>query len=509
MGAMAHSQENWIEIDREGLAKQVRHRGKGFVIRELVQNAWDESPKTVDVHIRRPPNSPFVEVSVTDDSPNGWYDLAHVFTMFAPSYKAAHAEQRGRWCSGDKMVLAIARCAHVETMDGTVSFNASGRRLTSARRSVGTRFVAEIRMTREEYDSLSSEISRLIPPEGIRTTFNGAEIHHRKMARSFSVQLPTILADEEGNLRPTRRKTEVRLYDPLPGEVTNIYEMGIPVVEAACQWHIDVQQKVPLNSDRDNVTPAYLREVYAEILNNAHGDLDEVQASKPWATSGAGHKHITPQALWSVQDKAYGKKRVMYDPSDTEANGIAFSKGYTVIHGRSIDPDVAARQREFRERGIDITPRSGLVTPSPTAYSKDPDAPTAKEVGHEKWTSEMEAVEKYVTRMAEHLLGIGIKVRFMRVNQFSAAWCPCPFAVEFHFGYNSLGKGFFARACSTDEGRERLDSIIIHEFAHHHESDHLSSKFHDACCDLGAKMARLARNNPGTCKIKVSKEKTA
>ena len=45
-------------------------------------------------------------------------------------------------------------------------------------------------------------------------------------------------------------------------------EMGIPVVpvDENLRWHVDIGQKVPLNIERDNLTPSYLR-IGAGTLN--------------------------------------------------------------------------------------------------------------------------------------------------------------------------------------------------------------------------------------------------
>jgi hypothetical protein len=41
----------------------------------------------------------------------------------------------------------------------------------------------------------------------------------------------------------------------------------IPVVKINAKYHVSVGQKVPLSIDRDNVTPAYLKAIYVELLN--------------------------------------------------------------------------------------------------------------------------------------------------------------------------------------------------------------------------------------------------
>jgi len=61
------------------------------------------------------------------------------------------------------------------------------------------------------------------------------------------------VADENGILRSRKRTTKVRLFEvPIGGAY--LYEMGMPVVPIDCKWSVDVQQKVPLNIERDNVT---------------------------------------------------------------------------------------------------------------------------------------------------------------------------------------------------------------------------------------------------------------
>ena len=51
------------------------------------------------------------------------------------------------------------------------------------------------------------------------------------------------------------------LYEPLPGEVASLYEMGLPIVCTEDKWHVSVGQKIPLNKDRNNVPPRYLKAV--------------------------------------------------------------------------------------------------------------------------------------------------------------------------------------------------------------------------------------------------------
>ena len=41
---------NWLEIDKDGLQALQDGKSKTFIVRELVQNAWDENTKQCDLY---------------------------------------------------------------------------------------------------------------------------------------------------------------------------------------------------------------------------------------------------------------------------------------------------------------------------------------------------------------------------------------------------------------------------------------------------------------------------
>src|SRR5690606_26682622 len=128
----------------------------------------------------------------------------------------------------------------------------------------------------------------------------------------------TEVADQEGMLRRTNRKCVLEIFDPLPGERASLYEMGIPVVETGDRYHINVHQKVPLNMDRDNVPPAYLRTVRTLTLNHVFGKLSEDDANSTWVRDGVSDGRCQDEAVKKILDLRFGEKRVAYDPSDPE-----------------------------------------------------------------------------------------------------------------------------------------------------------------------------------------------
>ena len=59
------------------------------------------------------------------------------------------------------------------------------------------------------------------------------------------------------------------------------------------------------------------------------------------------------------------------------------------------------------------------------------------------------------------------------------------------FNLARCGRRFFEQGVMDDVNR-----LLIHEFAHHYESDHLSESYYDALADLGARLTRLALDKP-------------
>jgi hypothetical protein len=466
--------DNWLAVDRKGLGLILERRGKEFAAVELVSNAFDEDGVTrVGVTLTSEQGKPSAMLVVTDDAPDGFADLTHAFTMFAPSRKKGEAEQRGRFNLGEKLVLAIATEAVVASTRGAVSFNEDGTRTTSEqRRAAGSAFSGRLRMTRSEVDEALAVLHRVIVPEGITLTVNGDEVAHRTAVRTVKAELPTEIADEEGALRRSSRKATVRLFTPEPGEVAHVYEMGVPVVEHDGAWHVDVGQKVPLNMDRDNVTPAYLRKLRTIMVNAAADLLDEDEAAKPWVAEGL--EDAAPEQVGTVLDKRFGEKRVVYDPTDPEANKRALDSGYAVIHGGSL-----SRKGWDAVRATGTTQAAGKVLPSgvDTASSGKPP------LDEDELTDGMRRIVAYAEQIGLHLLKVKPTVAVESLFSARHAATFGRLSVRLTFNVGRLGHAWF-----DNPDPVAVDALLIHEFAHYWVSDHLSDAFHDRCCTLGAQL---------------------
>jgi len=426
-----------------------------------------------------------LRLSVIDDSPDGFADLAHAYTLFAESRKKANPQQRGRFNLGEKLVLALCKEARLTSTRGTVQFSRKGRRNSASRTPCGTEFHATLRMNRSEYREACEYMRALIPPAGVETTFNGALLEHRTPVHAFRAVLPTVTCDENGVMRSTRHEAVVEVHTARGSEVPSIYELGLPVVETGDKWHINVLQKVPLNMDRDNVTPGYLRELRVAVLNEMHPAIQGDDTTADWVREAAADARCSDEATTTLITERFGERRASYDPSDVEAVNRLRSQGYTIV------PSGGLSKGEWQNaKRAGALKAAGAIAPTPRVRFA-PDGEPLNVVGEEKRSAGMKLVVDYSRTIARELLEADVTVTIANEPgiRHEAWWGDVPPKLTYNVA--RLGRKWF------DEGiREAVDELILHELGHHYEPDHLDAKYHAALCRLGAKMKRLALERP-------------
>ena len=481
----------WFEVDKEGLAKLCARRGKVFVIHELLQNCWDlDGAGTTKVTFQPVTGRPLATLTVEDDDPNGFADLAHAYTLFAESAKKSNPNKRGRFNLGEKLVLSLCEEATITSTKGGLRFDRDGRHTLRRRREAGSLIECTIRMTRDEYDEALRLATLVLPPADSRTYLNGERIAVRTpIGVACSVALPTEVMNEDGSLRRAVRETDVRVHRPLPGETPHLFEMGIPVMELPeDDFHISVEQKIPLGLERDAVTPAYLSRLRAYVLGVTHKLLEPHRASATWVNDALGDAAVDPRSVRAVIDKRFGDKAVISDPSDLEGTNMAVAQGYTVVAGGTFPKPVGGGTARPRP----LLP-AGQVTPSPRPFS--PDGEPLSLIPPAEWTPDMLTFADLTNIIAGRCADIDtVTVMFThdRNWRFNAAYGRDSDRVgHMYVNAGRLGSAFFGPPCRQEQLR-----LILHELAHH-AGHHLEAAYHEALCQMGAALAILARDRPG------------
>ncbi len=481
------SRLRWLDVDLLGLRQVLERRPKEFIVYELLQNAWDENSTLVEVSFPRPVKGK-TRLTVTDNSPEGFRNLAHAFTLFAESDKKSNPQQRGLFNAGEKFVLAFCEEASIITTTGAIRFNGQGRRKTRQRRSEGSEFSGLLRLTTTEWKHICAAVHRLIPP--VTTTLNGQRLENRHPLHVFSAVLPTVQTGNGSGLRRTERKTEIRVYEPLLGETPTLYEMGIPVVETGDRWHVDVQQKVPLNVERDNVTPAYLRVLRVAVLNELAHRLTSDEVSDTWVRDALGDTRASRDSVKTVIDLRFGEKHVTFDPHDRESNLAATSQGYTVISPASLS---LAEWNNVRKYEASLP--AGRVTPSPKPFS--PHGTPLKVLDANSITDELRRFERFARELAKVLLGHDISIQFANDRSWSFHGC----YGNSHLTVNVTTHGVSWFNGNNGELLQNWIPFLVHEFAHEKEKGHLSDAYHRECCRLAGVLARSLVEQPERLRI--------
>lgn len=473
---------DWFAVDKQGLAKLLERKGKAFVVFEILQNALDTDATCIDIVLEPLPNKSQARLTVGDDDPDGFANLADSWTLFAKSVKLGNPEKRGRFNLGEKLVLALCETAVISSTTGTVRFDKDGRHVTREKRDKGSVFDGTLRMTRNEYSEVCKAVRTILVPYNQRIRFNGEELPEHKRIEGFRIKLATEVADSESVLRRTVRETLVQLHAVEEGEHPHLYEMGIPIVELTGgePWHVDVHQRVLLNSDRDNVTPAYLRDLRTGMLNAMHPFIKGAdEATRDWVRDAMADPRASKDAVAHIKTERFGEKAVAYDPSDPEGSKIAAHEGYTVIPGGALSKG----EWENIKRDNIVLP-AGRVTPSKSEKTAD----TRILDLHEE-TKGMQKLKQFVGGLAEVLIGSKLYTAFIDAPKANTLASYGGGVISFNI--SRLGPDWFEKGVTEAQ----LD-ITLHEIGHTMGEDHLSKEYNDALTKLAAKLAFYVADHP-------------
>jgi hypothetical protein len=349
-----------FEIDELAFRRANQGRPLAHLVRELIQNTFDEDARFCHVKVQEIPDG--LKIEVEDGVKRGIRRLEEVFTIFA-SGKRDDPTKRGRLGRGLKECVSVCDHAFVATVGKTVEFawrpgkNLFDRTIHDNGVTSGTTVVCTLGHGRSKRREIETTLRLFIPPPGILYTVNDKEIRRPKLHKTLRAGLRTVVYDQAGTQKESERKTDVILWEPRDGRGW-IYEMGIPVEplqqEDAFRWSIDVQQRVPLKAERDRISRSYMRSLWAQILNQMVDELPKEQTATVWVDEATAHPAFDREGAGrTLVEKRFGERTVRATPN-LDDNIQAERGGYTVIHTQSLSEGLREVLRQHTPSATEV-----------------------------------------------------------------------------------------------------------------------------------------------------------
>ena len=467
--------EERFAVSTQGMAELHRDREPVMLIKELVQNVWDESVNGATncvVTVESVPDRRNATlVTVEDDGP-GFSNITDAYTLMRPTEKRLDPKRRGRFNLGDKEVAAVSISAEIETVGHTVIFpEEGGRQIVENDRTRGTIVRAIMPWSKAQAEDLDLALRRFRPTDcGLEV--NGHTVPKREPLATRRARLTTVVQDAPGEpMRQSRRMTDIDVLEPHEDGTGWLYELGIPIQEIDTVYDIDIGQKVPMPPNRDTVAQNYLQDVLSEVLNATHEILEGPQFADAWIRTAVEDPRITSEAVHSVVEGRYGPKVALWS-SNTNANLEAAEEGFEVLHPRSMSPE---EREHLRDRG-------GLKSTSvlfKQAKSFKLLSPIELDEIHDRFG-------EWVQKVAA-LAGMDATVAFTRDPKTNtAACCTCDtMTPRVLFNLAHLDEDFL-----RGRGQPQL-ALLVHELGHAENAKAMEHgpRWGNACAAVGARIA--------------------
>lgn len=478
--APSYAAPDRFAVSHLGMREVHADRPPWQLVKELIQNVFDEAPPATlcQVTITENPREPDTTfLRVVDDGP-GFADIRDSWTLLKPTPKRLDPTKRGRFNLGEKELISVALEATVETAGHTVHFPRLGSRAVDPNdRKTGTVITALMPWNEAQRQELVQRLLRFRPTD-CRLTVNGADAPRREPLIIHSAILDTVLQSAAGEpMRHTRRRTDLHLLAPLNPEEPWLYEMGIPIQPIACQWDLDVQQKVPMPPNRDTVRTGYLQDIYAEALNAGLRLMADQDFGEAWVDTAVEDPRLSGDAVRGIVKGRYGEKPILSRP-DRDANMQAAEQGHSVINPNSL----SQVERERFKQDAHVPTAYDLYGVKRTFNPLDPEIqlPDAANPG-------FPAFREWVQTLAGYC-GLKANVVFYEYPVSVVASCSANTANPLvAFNCRNLKPEFFQPPYNRPEQLE----LIIHELAHalaDKPTEHRPA-WGRACATAGARIA--------------------
>jgi hypothetical protein len=199
-------------------------------------------------------------------------------------------------------------------------------------------------------------------------------------------------------------------------------------------------------------------------------------------TRGQHDERATPETVGRVLDLRFSQKRVAFDPSDPEANGIAVTRGFTVVPGGALS---GGQWANAKKSGL-VLP-AGKVTPSPKPFS--PDGKPLRVIPSMELNEKQKALAGFAMWMASKTIKKTITVQFADDENW-------PFGGA--FGPDGT---LYINARRPLSDKVTVLDFLIHELGHYDGAHHLSEGYHKNLTRIGAELALALAEKPDSLNL--------
>ncbi|MFO7630826.1 MAG: ATP-binding protein, partial [Prochlorococcaceae cyanobacterium] len=296
---MTTNTQGWLAISTEGFAAMNAARPPEHLVKELVQNSLDSfaDGQSGEIRLRFSHRGDHVQVDCQDNG-SGIDSLADLRVVYLTHKTDSHLK-RGRFGRGFKEALCIAEQALVVSGSQQLEFlrennERISRQSTPLEPLAGTRVSMRMPWGAETCEQLDRYFERFLVPDGIVLEVNGVRIAPRSIEHRIAASLITEVYDPSSQSwkKPSRR--------------TTIYQMGIPV--AALDWsvpfHCDIQQRVPMNPNRDAVASGYPLKLHVACLPSLLDGMEQATVKDDWV--GAAARRCDGEVQKRIIERAFG-----------------------------------------------------------------------------------------------------------------------------------------------------------------------------------------------------------
>ncbi len=331
MGQARAGRAEWFELSEEGWRRSNRARPLGQLVREALQNAFDQGARRVKVRLEEG------EVRIEDDAPAGLARDEYAFTVFMGE-KDTPPTWRGRKGRGLKEMISASDGAEVETVGRTLVFDDTGRHVKPNTRLVGTCLRLFRKTSASEREAAAQLLRLIIPPPDVQLVINGRTVRTPRSKEALDGCLLETVELHHGVERIVERATRVDLYHPRPGETPHLFELGLPVEPHGLPWHVDVQQRIPLAAERDAARDAYKRTLAGIILESLAPELSREELSGAWVMEVLSYFTVSPETLQAYVKRVLPARAVL--SVGPRVDDRARQLGAKVVDPRGMPPAV-------------------------------------------------------------------------------------------------------------------------------------------------------------------------